>query len=136
MHCINIHVFSRKKLLFKPTKYNNDQPSQVIFASYVMTHHYEVLQGSGSCPMHFLSLSAINIIPLHIPNMQKSIREIVKIQSQCAETWFIVFLWQIQSTLVISKLNEPSGTLRDIRTSTHQILRIAENTNRTIKFHK
>ena len=101
-----------------------------------MTHHYEVQKGSGSCPMHFLSLSAINIIPVHTPNTQKSIREIVKIQSQCAETWFIVFLWQIQSTLVISKLREPSETLRNIRTSTHQILRIAENTNHTTKFYK
>ena len=42
----------------------------------------------------------------------------------------------IRSTLVISKLKGPSETLRDIRTSTYQIFRIEENTNRTTKFHK
>ena len=42
----------------------------------------------------------------------------------------------VQSTLVISKLKGPSKTLRDIRTSTYQIFRIEENTNRTTKFHK
>ena len=43
---------------------------------------------------------------------------------------------KVQSTLVISKLKGPSETLRDIRTSTYQIFRIEENTNRTTKFHK
>ena len=43
---------------------------------------------------------------------------------------------QIQSTLVISKSNEPSETLRDIRTSTYQMCSIEENTNGTTKFHK
>ena len=33
----------------------------------------------------------------------------------------------VQSTLVISKLKEPSETLRDIRTSTYQIFRTEEN---------
>ena len=42
----------------------------------------------------------------------------------------------IQSTLVISKSKGPSETLRDIRTSTYQVCRIEENTNRTAKFHK
>ena len=42
----------------------------------------------------------------------------------------------IQSTLVISKSKGPSETLRDIRTSTYQMCRIEENTNRTTKFHK
>ena len=42
----------------------------------------------------------------------------------------------VQSTLVISNLKGPSKTLRDIRTSTYQIFRIEENTNRTTKFHK
>ena len=42
----------------------------------------------------------------------------------------------IQSTLVISKSKGPSKTLRDIRTSTYQMCRIEENTNRTTKFHK
>ena len=42
----------------------------------------------------------------------------------------------IQSTLVISKSKEPSETLRDIRTSTYQMCRTEENTNRTNKFHK
>ena len=42
----------------------------------------------------------------------------------------------IQSTLVISKSKGPPETLRDIRTSTYQISRIEENTNRTTKFHK
>ena len=42
----------------------------------------------------------------------------------------------IQSTLVISKPKGPSETLLDIRTSTYQICRIEENTNRTAKFHK
>ena len=42
----------------------------------------------------------------------------------------------IQSTLVISKLKGSSETLRDIRTSTYQIRRIEENTNRTTKCHK
>ena len=37
----------------------------------------------------------------------------------------------IQSTLVISKSKGPSETLRDIRSSTHQMWRIEENTNLT-----
>ena len=40
------------------------------------------------------------------------------------------------STLVISKSNGPSEILRDIRTSTYQMCRTGENTNRTAKFHK
>ena len=43
---------------------------------------------------------------------------------------------ELQSTLVISKSKGPSKTLRDICTSTYQICRIEENTNRTTKFHK
>ena len=43
---------------------------------------------------------------------------------------------RIQSTPVISKSKGPSETLRDIRTSTYQMCRIEENTNRTTKFHK
>ena len=42
----------------------------------------------------------------------------------------------IQSTLVVSKLKGSSETLRDIGTSTYQIFRIEENTNRITKFHK
>ena len=42
----------------------------------------------------------------------------------------------IQSTLVISNLKGPSETLRDIRSSTYQMFRIEENTNRTTKFNK
>ena len=42
----------------------------------------------------------------------------------------------IQSNLVISKSNGPSETLRDIRTSTYQMYRIEETTDRTTKFHK
>ena len=45
-------------------------------------------------------------------------------------------IFQLQSTLAISKLKGPSETLRDIRTSTYQICRIEENTNRTTKVHK
>ena len=37
---------------------------------------------------------------------------------------------------VISKSKGPSETLRDIRTSTYQMCRMEENTNRTTKFHK
>ena len=44
--------------------------------------------------------------------------------------------YKIQSTLVISKSKGPSETLRDIRTSTYQVFRIEENTNRTTKFQK
>ena len=47
----------------------------------------------------------------------------------------MVLVSQLQSTLVISKLKGLSETLRDIRTSTYQIFRIEENTNRTTKFH-
>ena len=43
---------------------------------------------------------------------------------------------KLQSTLVISNLKGPSETLRDIRSSTYQIFRIEENTNRTTKFNK
>ena len=43
---------------------------------------------------------------------------------------------KLQSTLVISKSQGRSETLRDIRTSTYQIYRIEENTKRTTKFHK
>ena len=42
----------------------------------------------------------------------------------------------IQSTLVMSKSKGPSEILRDIRTSTYQMCRTKENTNRTTKFHK
>ena len=45
-------------------------------------------------------------------------------------------IFNIQSTLVISKLKGPSETLRDIRSSTYQVFRIEANTNRTTKFHK
>ena len=49
----------------------------------------------------------------------------------------LLHLWyELQSTLVISKLKGPSETLQDIRTSTYQIFRIEENTNCTTKFHK
>ena len=48
----------------------------------------------------------------------------------------LVLIVYVQSTLVISKLKGPSETLRDIRSSTYQIFRIEENTNRTTKFHK
>ena len=41
----------------------------------------------------------------------------------------------IQSTLVISKSKEPSEILRDIRTSTYQMCRTEENTNRTTLQH-
>ena len=44
--------------------------------------------------------------------------------------------FNVQSTLVISKLKGPSETLPDIRSSTYQIFRIEENTNCTSKFHK
>ena len=43
---------------------------------------------------------------------------------------------QVQSTLVISKSKGPSEILRDIHTSTYQMCRTEENTNRTTKFHK
>ena len=43
---------------------------------------------------------------------------------------------KIQSTLIISKSKGLSETLRDIRTSTYQMCRTEENTNRTTKFHK
>ena len=52
----------------------------------------------------------------------------------CDEIGKLLFV--IQSTLVISKSKGPSETLRDIRTSTYQMYRIEENTNRTTKFHK
>ena len=45
-------------------------------------------------------------------------------------------IFKLQSTLVISKSKGPSQTLRDIRTSTYQMCRIEENTDRTTKFHK
>ena len=45
-------------------------------------------------------------------------------------------MFNIQSTLVISKSKGPSEKLRDIRTSTYQICRIEENANQTTKFHK
>ena len=43
---------------------------------------------------------------------------------------------QVKSTLVISKSKGPSEILRDILTSTYQMCRTEENTNRTTKFHK
>ena len=46
------------------------------------------------------------------------------------------FFFKMQSTLIISKLKGPSETLRDIRTSTYQIFKAEENTNRTTKFQK
>ena len=44
--------------------------------------------------------------------------------------------YNVQSTLVISNLKGPSGILRDIHSSTYQIFRIEETTNRTTKFNK
>ena len=46
----------------------------------------------------------------------------------------LLLYFDIQSTLVISKLKGPSETLRDIHTSTYQIFRIEVNTNRTTNF--
>ena len=43
---------------------------------------------------------------------------------------------KLQSIFVISKSKRPSEILRDNRTSTYQICRIEEYTNRTTKFHK
>ena len=43
---------------------------------------------------------------------------------------------KIKSILVNSNLKGPSKTLWDIRTSTYQIFRTEENTNRTTKFQK
>ena len=45
-------------------------------------------------------------------------------------------LVELQLTLGISKSKGPSETLRDIRTSTYQMCRTEENTNRTIKVLK
>ena len=45
-------------------------------------------------------------------------------------------IFNIQSTLVISKSKGPFKTLRDIRTSTYQICSTEEKTIRTTKFHK
>ena len=50
--------------------------------------------------------------------------------------FFKFFMNYLQSTIIISKLKEPSETLQDIRTSTYQICRIEENTEGTTKFHK
>ena len=50
--------------------------------------------------------------------------------------WVYFLVKDIQSSLVISKSKGPSETLRDIRTSTYQMYRIEENTNRTNKFNK
>ena len=47
-----------------------------------------------------------------------------------------VYVYNVQSTLVISKSKGPSETLPDIRTSTYQICRTEKNTNRTTEFHK
>ena len=44
--------------------------------------------------------------------------------------------FSLQSTLVISKSKGPSETVRDIRTSTYQMCRIEDDTNRKTKFHK
>ena len=49
--------------------------------------------------------------------------------SQTKMSQSILYHRLIQSTLIISKSNGPSETLRDIRTSTYQIYRIDENTN-------
>ena len=51
------------------------------------------------------------------------------------KTWKYTHSPYIQSTLFISKSKGPSETLRDIPTSTYQMCRIEENTNRTTKFH-
>ena len=42
--------------------------------------------------------------------------------------------FKLLSTLVISKSNGPSETRQDIRTSTYQMCRIQENTNRKPNF--
>ena len=44
--------------------------------------------------------------------------------------------FSLQSTLVISKSKGPSETVRDIRTSTYQMCRIEDDTNRKTKLHK
>ena len=57
-------------------------------------------------------------------------------KNKIREKKMIVLLFHIQSTLVISNLKGPSETLQDIRSSTYQIFRIEENTDRTTKFNK
>ena len=69
---------------------------------------------------------------LEVPlNYSKGIRK-----SQYDRKLLRIAFFIIQSTLVISKLRGPSETLRDIRTSTYQMCKLEENTNRTTKFHK
>ena len=59
------------------------------------------------------------------------------LQRERLPKWQYAGASEIQSTLVISKLKGPSETLRDIRTSTYQIIRISEeSTNRTTRFQK
>ena len=56
----------------------------------------------------------------------------VRVRTHADYTTYIYIYMYVQSTLVISKSKGPSETHRDIRTSTYQMCRIEENTNRTI----
>ena len=49
---------------------------------------------------------------------------------------YILFLYKLQSTHVISKTKGLPEILRDFRTLTNHICRTEEKMNRTIKFHK
>ena len=49
---------------------------------------------------------------------------------------WVKYCIHIQLTLFIWRLRGPSETLQDNCTSTYQIFRIGENTNRTTKFHQ
>ena len=72
--------------------------------------------------------------PVWRENLQALASRLLTVQTdeQCS----ISLVEHDRSTPVISKSNGPSETLRDIRTSTYQILRIEQNTNRTTKIHK
>ena len=90
--------------------------------------------------------------PSYCSEPKRFLYYLLPIQQYCFLTWkinlkyfvfFKHFLVQnlipdfiFQSTLVISKSNGSSDSLQDIRTSTYQMCKNEENTNRTTKFHK
>ena len=67
----------------------------------------------------------------HLGQGRYPIRTFLIIDTKSKVQVYIQFT--VQSTLVISKSKGPSETLRDIRTSTYQMCRIEENTNRKNK---
>ena len=126
IYCATIHrypIFStRYSVTCKVyTGYHGTSETEHVLCACTVDNPFAKARGlslrAGALTMHHLSLVQHNY---------------------CLSIYLFIYLFGLntQSTLVISKSKGPSETLRDIRSSTYQMCRIEENTNRTTKFHK